>query len=76
MTRADVILRLRSLEPQLRSCGVAALYLFGSHARDEAGSASDVDMFVDPSDDDAFGLHAFNHTYDLLERAWMEAGDR
>ena len=36
MKRADVIARLKETEPTLRSFGVAALYLFGSHARDEA----------------------------------------
>ena len=40
----------------LRAQGVGALYLFGSYARDEAAGASDVDLFVDPADDNAFGL--------------------
>lgn len=39
--------RLRSLEPELRSRGVAALYLFGSVARGEARADSDVDLFFD-----------------------------
>ena len=40
----------------MRAHGVAALYLFGSYARDEARPDSDVDVFVDPADEDAFGL--------------------
>jgi hypothetical protein len=37
MRRDDVIARLKKTEPALRAFGVNALYLFGSHARDEAG---------------------------------------
>ena len=47
MNRADVIARLKHLEPELRSRGVAALYLYGSHARDEAQPESDIDILVD-----------------------------
>ncbi|WP_019906387.1 DNA processing protein DprA [Methylobacterium sp. 77] len=69
MTRADVIARLSSLEPRLRSSGVDALYLFGSHARDEAGAGSDVDVFVDPIDENAFSLTEYSATYDVIEDA-------
>jgi uncharacterized protein len=47
MTFEDV---RRIVEPEtaaLRSRGVTALYVFGSVARGEAGSASDVDFIVD-----------------------------
>jgi predicted nucleotidyltransferase len=47
MRRDDVIAKLKETEPVLRGFGVAALYLFGSHARDEAGPDSDVDVFVE-----------------------------
>ncbi len=56
MTRADIIAKLKSIEPELRARGVAALYLFGSYARDEALPDSDVDVFIDPADANAFGL--------------------
>jgi predicted nucleotidyltransferase len=56
MNRAEIIAKLRAIEPQLRAQGVAVLYLFGSYARDEARADSDVDMFVDPVDDNTFGL--------------------
>lgn len=56
MNRAEIVAKLKAVEPQLRARGVAALYLFGSYARDEARPDSDVDMFVDPEDEDAFGL--------------------
>ncbi len=62
MTRAEVIACLKTLEPALRQRGVAALYLFGSHAPDEARAGSGVDMFVDPADENAFGLLPFLET--------------
>lgn len=45
MTRAEVIARLKTFEPALCQRGVAALYLFGSHARNEAPADSNVDIF-------------------------------
>ena len=45
---AELIARLRSLEPVLRARGVAGLHLVGSHARGEARPDSDVDLLVDP----------------------------
>jgi predicted nucleotidyltransferase len=47
MNRADVIARLKAAEPELRARGVAALYLYGSYARDEATPNSDIDVLVD-----------------------------
>ena len=47
MTRADVISRLREHEAELRRLGVEHLYLFGSTARDDARTDSDVDLFFD-----------------------------
>ena len=72
MNRADVIARLKTVEPALRKRGVAALYLFGSHARDEAQAGSDVDVFVDPADESDFGLMSFMDTLAMLERAFPE----
>jgi uncharacterized protein len=56
MTRAEVVAKLKSIEPQLRGRGITALYLFGSYARDEARPDSDVDLYVVPADANAFGL--------------------
>ncbi len=50
MERAIVIKTLADHKDELRSKGVEALYLFGSTARDEAGSESDVDLFFDYND--------------------------
>jgi predicted nucleotidyltransferase len=47
MQTAEVISRLKSLEPQLWAFGVAGPYLFGSYARNEAGPDSVVDVFID-----------------------------
>ena len=47
MRRDEVLARLRSMEQSLRSQGVSRLYLFGSVARDEATTESDVDVAFD-----------------------------
>lgn len=47
LSRQEVISELRRMEPQLRAKGLSSLHLYGSVARDEARSDSDVDMFVD-----------------------------
>jgi uncharacterized protein len=70
MRRADVIARLKETEPALRAFGVAALYLFGSHARDEAGPDSDVDVFIDVAPDASFGLRPYMGAFRALEDAF------
>ena len=70
MRRDDVIARLKEAEPALRAFGVGALYLFGSHARDEAGPQSDVDVFVDPAPGKEFGFLPFMDAYDALRQAF------
>lgn len=72
MTRDDVIARLKSVEPELRDRGVAALYLFGSFARGEATEASDVDVFVEPETDEFYALGNFAGAYDVISRALPE----
>ena len=67
MNRAEVISRLKTMESSLREGGVAALYLFGSYARDDAAPNSDLDVFVDPVDEDSFSLVRSMHTLSLLE---------
>jgi predicted nucleotidyltransferase len=69
MDRAEVIHRLRTTEPILRAHGVAALYLFGSYARDTATSGSDIDVFVDPESAGKFGFDAFMESYEALQSA-------
>ena len=73
MRRDDVIAKLKATEPALRGFGVAALYLFGSHARDEAKSGSDVDVFVDPAPDRDFGFLPSMDAYETIQKAFGEA---
>jgi predicted nucleotidyltransferase len=70
MRRDDVIAKLKAAEPALRGQGVGALYLFGSHARDEAQATSDVDVFVDPVADDRFGFLEFMGAYQAIQKAF------
>jgi len=45
---STVLERLGALKPELRRrFGVSAIFVFGSHARGEAGPDSDVDLLVD-----------------------------
>jgi predicted nucleotidyltransferase len=69
MNRAEVINRLKAVEPALRARGVGALYLFGSYARDEADADSDVDVFVDPANEDAYRFENFMGAHDILQEA-------
>jgi uncharacterized protein len=73
MRREEVIAKLKEAEPALRSFGVASLYLFGSHARDEAQSDSDVDVFVDPASDRDFGFLPFMHAYETIQKVFGDA---
>ena len=73
MRRQEVIAKLKETEPALRAFGVGALYLFGSHARDEAKSGSDVDVFVDPAADRDFGFLPFMDAYETIQRALGDA---
>ena len=69
MDRNEVIAKLKAAEPRLRAHGVAALYLFGSYARDEARKDSDVDVFVDPATQDFYSLNHFVGAYEILRDA-------
>ena len=46
LTRQQAVERLIAAEPEIRALGVERLALFGSVARDEADSDSDVDVLV------------------------------
>lgn len=70
MTRNETIATLREHASAIRAQGVTGLYLFGSSARDEARSDSDVDLFVD-YDPDRF---SFVELIRLRERLSKELG--
>lgn len=69
MRRDDAIAKLKAAEPAIRSLGASALYLYGSHARDEARADSDVDVFIDKDPGRPFGFDAFMDIYFKLQEA-------
>jgi predicted nucleotidyltransferase len=69
MRRGEIIAKLKEAEPKLRDFGVAALYLFGSYARDEGRADSDVDVFVDPVSDAAFGFLKYMDAYEAIRKS-------
>jgi uncharacterized protein len=73
MRREEVIAKLKDTEPALRGFGVGALYLFGSHARDEAKAGSDVDVFVDPAPDRDLGFLPFMDAYETIQKSFGDA---
>ena len=75
MRRDEIIARLKEAEPALRARGAAALYLFGSHARDEARPGSDVDVFIDKDASRKFGFDEYMDIYLLLQERLGENVD-
>ena len=63
MLRDQVISKLKIIEPDIRALGASALYLYGSHARDEARADSDVDVFIDKDPARPFGFDEFMSIY-------------
>jgi predicted nucleotidyltransferase len=59
----------------IRARGGQALYLFGSHARDEAGPDSDIDVFIDKDKSRHFGFDEFMDIYFLLRERLGERVD-
>jgi hypothetical protein len=56
MKREDAISRIKDNADAIRALGTLRLYLYGSLARDDAGPASDVDVFVDRDPAKRFGF--------------------
>ncbi len=56
MTRSEAIDRLRAHADAIKAMGATSLYLYGSTFRDEAGSSSDLDIFVDYDSRSKFNL--------------------
>ncbi|MBX9590725.1 MAG: nucleotidyltransferase domain-containing protein [Hyphomonadaceae bacterium] len=56
MSREEIIARILRNADAIRALGAGSLYLYGSHARGEAGPGSDVDVFVDRDPTKHFGF--------------------
>lgn len=59
MTRDELLIKPCELKPWLAEQGIVNVRLFGSHARDEAGPDSDMDLLVEvtrPLDFRFFGV--------------------
>lgn len=68
MDRGTVIERILGVEDALRRQGVRALFLYGSHARDEARPDSDLDILVELSPPPAGSLEDYLAPYHLLQQ--------
>ena len=66
MKRNKAIKIIRSHRKQLEAAGVAHAYLFGSVARDEANSKSDIDVMIDVAYE-PFTLFKIAHVMGILE---------
>lgn len=69
MDRTDAIAKLRQHADAVKGMGATALYLFGSTARNEAGAASDLDLFVDHDPAGRFSLIDLVGIKQFLEEA-------
>jgi len=67
MNRNDIIARLKSVEPAIRALGVAALYLYGSQARNTARADSDIDLLADFAAGQEPDFTRFMEAYHTLE---------
>lgn len=67
MRRHEVVGLLRQVEPDIRALGAMSLFLFGSVARDEARSDSDIDLFMDPDPARLFGFDDFMAVHEFLQ---------
>jgi uncharacterized protein len=56
MTRDEIIAKLRSTAPALHAEGVTKLAIFGSRARGDARSDSDLDVLLEVAPDSRFSL--------------------
>jgi predicted nucleotidyltransferase len=67
MRRDELIAKIRENAEAVRALGAGALFLYGSHARDEAGPGSDVDVFIDRNPNARFGFIELTELEFLLQ---------
>lgn len=75
MRRDEAIAKLKAQTEKVRFLGAAALYLYGSTARDEAGPDSDIDVFVDFASERGYTLLDLGGIKSLLEEELDEKVD-
>jgi uncharacterized protein len=68
MTCSEAIDRLRTHADAIKAMGATSLYLYGSTARDEAGAASDLEIFIDYDSRGKFNLLDLDDIKLLLEQ--------
>jgi uncharacterized protein len=56
MNKIEAVHKLNAYADAIKARGATGLYLFGSTVRDEAGSDSDLDLFIDYDHDSKFNL--------------------
>jgi predicted nucleotidyltransferase len=56
MNKREAIAKLKCHANAVKALGATSLYLFGSVARDEAKSRSDIDLFIDYDPESKFSL--------------------
>ena len=69
MRKHAAIIALREQTDAVKALGATSLYLFGSTARDGAGPASDLDLFIDYDRNSRFSLIELVGIKQLLERS-------
>jgi uncharacterized protein len=67
MSREEIIAKIRRNADAIRSLGAGSLYLYGSHARDDARPGSDVDIFIDRDPAKPFGFIELTELEFLLQ---------
>jgi predicted nucleotidyltransferase len=76
MKRDEIISRLRAHEQELRAAGVTSVALFGSAARGEQRSDSDIDVVVRLTNEARRGGFAYFGRVDSLSRRLAEILER
>ena len=69
MDRAEIISRIKTVEPAIRAEGVAHVAIFGSRARGTAGPNSDLDVLIELEPGRRFSLMNLSGVGLLIEGA-------
>jgi uncharacterized protein len=75
MKRDEAYEKLRNFAPAIQAMGATSLYLFGSTARDESRSDSDLDLFIDYDPASRFNAFDLIGIKQFLEDALASAVD-